>query len=196
VPLLGNVGYKSRSLSAQATTAEAEILSASDAGRLALALYLLRSVLDELGHPQKHATVILEDNHATVLISQASAHPIPLLAKLVTSIFMNLLSLTGMIVVLLFWSLSSLLLPSKNASDMLTKQWCPKEGTASMPDIIMILATLGKSFYYRQSSTTVLPILLLLPHLLLPSNSTSMEALGGVRPRLYDVRLSSSVVRR
>jgi hypothetical protein len=54
------------------STMESEVLSASDAGRLSL---YLRSVLDELGHTQHHATIIFEDNRAAaVLISQAS-HP-------------------------------------------------------------------------------------------------------------------------
>jgi hypothetical protein len=51
---------------------EPEIISASDAGRLA-ALYL-RSILAELGHTQHHATVIFEDNCTAVLITEAS-HP-------------------------------------------------------------------------------------------------------------------------
>jgi hypothetical protein len=116
VPLLGNVGYKSRSLSAQAT--EAEILSASDAGHLALYLH---SVLDKLGHPQKHATIIFEDNCAAVLISQAS-HP-----TRQTTRHINIREFA----LLLDWNDRGLIIlefldTSKNASDMLTKQQCPK----------------------------------------------------------------------
>jgi hypothetical protein len=69
----GAIAWKCRvQVMVSLSTTESEVLSASDAGHLAL--YLCSSVLDALGHVQHDATVIFEDNHAAVLISQAS-HP-------------------------------------------------------------------------------------------------------------------------
>jgi hypothetical protein len=120
------------------STTEAEILSASDAGRLAL---YLRSVLAELGHPQEYATVIFEDNRAAVLISQAS-HPTRQTRHIDIREF-----------ALLDWNDRGLIIlesldTSKNASDMLTKQ-CPKVLYACHYDL-----TSGKSFYQSTYPTT------------------------------------------
>jgi hypothetical protein len=113
-------------------TTESEILSASDAGHLAL---YLRSILAELGHTQHHATVIFEDNRAAVLISQAS-HPTPQTRHIDIREF-----------ALLDWNDRGLIIlesldTSKNASDMLTKQ-CPKVFYARH-----YVLTSGKTFYH------------------------------------------------
>jgi hypothetical protein len=122
------------------STTESEILSASDAGRLAL---YLRSVLAELGHPQHNATVIFEDNRSTVLISQAS-HPTRQTRHIDIREF-----------ALLDWNERDLIMlepidTSMNASDMLTKQ-CPKVLFARHYDI-----TSGKTFYYSSYHTSSL----------------------------------------
>jgi hypothetical protein len=136
----GAIAWKCRvQITISLSTTEAEILSASDAGRLAL---YLRSVLDELGHPQKHATDIFEDNRATVLISQTS-HPTRQTHHIDIREF----------AVLLDWNDRGLIIlesldTSKNASDMLTKQ-CPKVLYARHYDL-----TLGKSFYQSTYPTS------------------------------------------
>ena len=50
------------------STSEAEFLAASDAGRMAL---YLRSVLDELGVPQRFATLLFEDNRGARMMANA-----------------------------------------------------------------------------------------------------------------------------
>jgi hypothetical protein len=112
----GNIAWKCRvHITISLNMTESEILSASDAGRLAL---YLCSVLAELGHTQHHATVIFEDNRTAVHISQAS-HPTRQTHCIDIREF-----------ALLNWNDRGLIIlesldTSKNASDMLTKQ-CPK----------------------------------------------------------------------
>ena len=50
------------------STTEAEFVAACDAGKTAL---YLRSILDEIGLPQEHATVIYEDNTGALLMGNA-----------------------------------------------------------------------------------------------------------------------------
>ena len=50
------------------SSTEAELVCAADAGRMALCM---RSILDDVGVPQRQATVLFEDNQGTVLVANA-----------------------------------------------------------------------------------------------------------------------------
>jgi hypothetical protein len=66
----GSIAWKCRvQTTISLSTTEAEFLSATDAGRLAL---YLRSVLADLDQQQTEATPIFDDNRGSVLMSQAS----------------------------------------------------------------------------------------------------------------------------
>jgi hypothetical protein len=64
------VAYKTRYQPTVSTSStEAELLAASDAAKMAL---YIRSILDELGVPQEHATLIYEDNEGALHMANAS----------------------------------------------------------------------------------------------------------------------------
>jgi hypothetical protein len=63
------VAWRSRvQPSVSTSSTEAEFIAASDAGKLAL---YIRSILDDLQIPQKHATLIFEDNRGAYLMAHA-----------------------------------------------------------------------------------------------------------------------------
>ena len=65
----GPVAWKCRVQTVVAhSSTEAELICAADAGRMALCM---RSILDEVGVPQRHATVLYEDNQGAVLVANA-----------------------------------------------------------------------------------------------------------------------------
>lgn len=55
------------------SSTEAELLCATDAGRMALCL---RTILDELGVNQSAATVLYEDNRGALLVANAGQPPV------------------------------------------------------------------------------------------------------------------------
>ena len=143
------------------STTESEILSASDAGRLAL---YLRSVLADLGYPQHHATVIFEDNRATVLISQA-AHPTRQTRHIDIREF-----------ALLDWNDCGLII-LESLDTTKKPPTCSRNNArrSFLPDTMTL--PWGKPFIMLH---------ILLPHFLLPIN-LNLETLGGVSLHLCDV---------
>ena len=65
----GTILYKTKfqSIIAQSST-EAEFIAAADAGK---SILYLRTIMDEIGIPQHHATILYEDNQGALLMAQA-----------------------------------------------------------------------------------------------------------------------------